>query len=175
MSLAKPITFEDFVDAEHLTKLAYIASINCRWADIVLAGGPALLDAAIINDPTAQITRITTVPIRKSDAGTIVRVRMAYDVDVADTITSPIINMFGITNNDPFERLMNQDRKTAITLTVDPTNDVIKAGFRYTLADILLHSVDLVGSDQLVIGITTAFAASTGTVTNSFIQAKLVN
>ncbi len=175
MALATLIEFEAFVDSKHLKKTAYIASINCRWAQPVLSGGPGLLDAAIITNPVTEITKATTVPFGKSDAGTIVRVRMGYDDGVGGTIVNPTINVFGRTNADAFERLMNQDKNTAITLTVDPTNDVTDGTFKYTLADILLHSLDMVGCDEILIGVTTAFTATVGIVTNSFFQVKLVN
>ncbi len=175
MALSPTLKFEDQVDGDHLPKVVYIASINSRWIDALTDGGPGVQDASPIVNPVTEIINPTARIVLKPDAGTIVRVRLGYDDGVGGPVTSPVINLFGRTNTDAFERLMNQNRDQDVTLTVNLTNDVTDGTFKYTTADIVLHSIDLVACNELLIGVKTALTVTSGIVTNSFLQVKLLN
>lgn len=175
MVLADPVRFEDKVDGKILKEVVYVASINSQWLNIITDGGPGVLDASPLVNPDTEIVNPTARIVTMPEAGTLVRVRMGYDVGVGGAIVSPVINAFARMKADPWDKLMNQNRQANIELTVDPVNDVTDGVFKYTLADIVLHSIDLVANKDLIMGISTAFTAAIGIVTNSFIQVKLLN
>jgi hypothetical protein len=156
----------------HSQSGAVVQSITNAWQTVIAAGGPALLDAATITNPTTQIVRATTSIFERSASGTVILIRLGYD-DALTGITNPIIKVFGRTGSDPWMILKDVAGNIAMTLTTSLTTDVSDGTLLYTAADVATASVDCLGCEEILIGVQTALAG-TGVTNNSIIQVKLL-
>lgn len=143
-----------------------------QWRTVITAGGPAVQDAATITNPTTQITSLTRLPLIVAGAGTHALVRLGYD-DGLTLITNPVIKVFGKTASDVWQPLITQAGTMSIAVPTVPATDVADGTLLYTAPSFDLLSFDLLGCNEILVGIETALAG-TGVVTNSILQVKII-
>ena len=159
---------------------------SSEWQTVVDAGRVATADAATITNPLTDITNSAThIFSRQCGAGTYLRVRLKYASGINSGITSPVVKVFGRSLSNPasgaggvagpWQLLKNMNGGSLnSTLTVDPTNDARDGTFSYTTADALLHSWDVDGCSEFLIGVETAFAGTGGSTSTATIEAKFI-
>ena len=148
-------------------------SVTSKWTQIIEAGGVASIDAATITNPATQITAATRVLHRRGGAaGTTIRVRLGYD-DALSAITNAIVELWGRTAGQAWQRLRNKAGASSATLTTDTTNDATDGTLKYTDPNQTTHAWDCEGCEEFLVGVTTALAG-TGVVTNAVVEAKVV-
>lgn len=146
-----------------------------QWVSAIVSSGantgPAVADASPITNPTTQVTSSTRRIVRREEvSGTYLLVRLGY-ASAASDITSPIINVFGRTGSDDWEKLPNINGDFNATLTADEDNDIGNGTLRFTsVGDD--QKFDMNGCEEFLIGVDTAYAAVTNEGTNSIIQVK---
>lgn len=144
------------------------------WQTIIDAGGPANADVTpgnTITNPDSQITSVTTHILQRKAKGTTLLLRLGYD-DGLTAITDPIVQVFGRTGDDEWELLPNTAQDLSVTLTTAAT-DTTDGTYKYTTVYLNETAWDCRACDEILVGIIIALAG-TGTVNNSFIQAKFV-
>lgn len=185
MTLADPITLASKtsgnVDLDDRVMPVQLASC---WTDVIAATGlsatPAQGNATNITNPGSSIASSTTQLVSVDGRGTTLRVRMAYDAATTNTVTDPIIQVFGRCknsgNSDTWKRLLNKNATPAfsVTLTTAPATDVSTGTFKFTEASLTDHAFDLDGCDELLFGVHTAYAGSNGDETLAKLQAKVI-
>lgn len=157
----------------NITKTAPL-SLTANWQTIIEAGGVNVADAALINNPVTQITRVTTRPLTRNGEGTTLFIKLRYDAGLASP-TNPIVQLFGKTTTDDYDCIPNRAGSPLVTIGMDPVNDILNAAgtFKSTLVNFTLLAFDCTGVNDFLLGITRALAG-TGTVNNATILAKLV-
>lgn len=148
------------------------------WFTAILAGatGPNAQDAALITNPTTQITPASHRLFTYNGRATRAALRLKYD-DGVTAPTSPVVAMFGRTRTSAsvvttWERLYTLGAAARATLTIDLTNDVADGTYKYTSASLEDQTFDANGCNEFAVGVETAFAG-TGTVNTSEIECKL--
>lgn len=147
-------------------------SLTAPWVTVIDAGGPAVQDAATIQNPDVSITAATRHIFNRGGWGTNILVRLGYD-DGLTTITNPVIKVFGKTGSGAWQILPNKAGSATITLTTAAATDVTDGTLLYTSVDMDDQQIDSQGCEQILIGVQTALAG-TGVVSNSVIQVKLI-
>src|SRR5688572_3929372 len=167
MALAEPI---DMIAHVEYASMAANISITSAWVTAIDAGGMDAADNASITNPTTQITATDHRIIRRNSGGTTLLVRLVYDATLT-AITNPVIAVFGRTNGQDWQRLLNNAGATAATLTTDSA-DVSNGTYKFTHPSTTDHAWDCMGCDEFLIGVQTAMSGSTGTATTAYLQAK---
>lgn len=166
--------------------------VSSNWTKIVVAkgrgatpadGGPEVADAATIVNPTTEIVLSTRIPINFVGRGTeFVGFRLGYNSN-AGTLTSPVVAVFGRTeigngSYDAWQLLPNLAGDLSFTLTANATTDIVTAiggtNYKHTHLDPTLNVIAREGCDQIVLGVLTAFNATSGTEDDSWIECKEV-
>lgn len=147
-------------------------SLSSKWMTVIDAGGPAVQDAATIQNPDVSITAATRHIFYRGSYGTNLLVRLGYD-DGLTIITDPIIKIFGRTGTDAWQILPNKAASPTVTLATSLSTDAADGTLFYTAIDMQEHQIDCQGCEQILIGVETALAG-TGSVANSIIQIKLI-
>lgn len=153
-------------------------SITAKWQTVMTAGGPAALDATTINSPTSQITASTRAIFSCMGTGTTILVRLGYDGTLT-AITNPVIKVFGRTGAaETWQVLKNRAGGMSSTITLLPTStdtiDTVAGPLTYTAPDYTTLAFDRLGCEEILIGIETALAGSTGVTNTSILQVKLI-
>jgi hypothetical protein len=84
------------------------------------------------------------------------------------------VKVFGRTGSDAWQLLYSKGGNLVETLTVDTTNDARDGTFNYTTPSFSTHAWDRLGCEELIVGIQTALAGSTGSVATATVQAKFI-
>ena len=100
---------------------------------------------------------------------TTVMLALKYNSDVG-TPTSPIVRVFARDRNGEFHVLSDVDGNDELTITVALSTDTVSTDGTYKITKPI--EVDLDGSEKLIVGIQTAFAAGSGTATDSEVLVK---
>lgn len=158
-------------------QLTVPVSITSTWFTAVDATGPNTQDASTVTNPTTQITAAAKRLCETKGRATRATFRLKYNQDVS-TPTSPVIAVFGrtrvgATEVGPWERLWTLGATATATLTLDTTNDVTDGSYKTTSSTLESQTFDLMGCNEFLVGVQTAFAASGGTVNDSTIECKL--
>lgn len=149
------------------------SSITTGWISVITAGGPAVQDAATITNPTTQITASTRRIFSRQALGTNIMLRLKYDSTLT-LITSPIVKVFGRTSTDGWQLLYSKAGNRFETLTVDTTNDARDGTFSYTTPSFSTHAWDCLGCEEILVGVETALAGSTGSTSTATIDIKCI-
>jgi len=155
---------------------SYPGSLTAPWLDVILAGGLTTQDGATITNPETGINASATVTklvIPANGAGTNLILRMKYDSTLT-AITSPIVKVFGRTGSDAWQLLYSRAGNLVETITADTTNDARDGTFNYTTPAFGTHAWDRLGCDELIVGVQTILAGSTGSVATATLQAKII-
>lgn len=142
-------------------------SIISDWVDVCDAPETADNSGSTVVNP-GGITRSAQKLLQNRGVGTSVQVRLKYDVG-ASTLTNPVVQVFGFDGNGVPTKLRDKDGNHELTLTLDATNDVRDSLFKYSVP----VEVDMDGCSSILVAVKTAFAASSGTVSNSTIQVRV--
>lgn len=146
-------------------------AIRGRLATLVLAGGPAIQDAATITRPDTQIMDASRRLVELDITGTYLALVLAYDKDLTD-ITPPVVKLFGRYNSsERWELLRNMADDIAAILRPD-ASDVSDGTLAYTTVDLTRHVWDVGRVNEVVIGVETPLDG-TGNLDNSIIQGRL--
>jgi len=157
-----------------LINTRYGGDIQTAWQTVVDAGGPALLDGAPVVNPPTQITRSTTHIFKRNGIGNTLLIRLGYSNGLT-AITNPQVHVFGRHSSADFWMSLNAFGGTfPNALITDLTKDVDDATYKYTSNDGGNLMWKIMGCEEFIIGIE-AVLAGTGTVNNSFLQAKFSN
>ena len=157
-----------------ITGITAPASMKAGWITVISAGGMTVQDNATITNPTTQITSSTRRIIQRRSRGTHLILRMKYDSTLA-TITSPVVKVFGrVGPGEAWQLLYSRDTNLVETITADTTNDARDGTFNYTTPDFAIHAWDCLGCDELLVGIQTVLAGSTGSTATALLQAKII-
>src|SRR3990167_9218005 len=128
-------------------------SVTSRWTTIIDATGMDDVDAVTITDPNAEIiTAMRHVFRRAGKAGTLLRLRLAYDDGVTVT-TEPIIKVFGRTESDAWEILPNLDGTLSVTMQIALTTDASDGTLNFTTPGKTEHTWDCDGCDEIIVGV----------------------
>jgi len=148
---------------------AFIASIRSAWVTVLDAGTVATADNASITAPTTQVTRAGTHPIYLgTGAGQYVLIRMGYDASLTVT-TNPVVKVFGRRSGGAWELLPTRGGAVTITLAAAAT-DVSDGTLKYT-TPASSNVVDLLGCDEILVGVETALAG-TGATSSAVVQVR---
>lgn len=148
-------------------------SMTAIWQTIIDAGGPAVQDAATINNPDSQITAATRHIFQRKGKGTNLLLRLKYDSTLT-TITSPVVRVFGRSGGEQWQLLVSRGGNNQETLTVDTTNDSRNGTFSWTTPSFSVHAWDCLGCEEFLVGVQTALAGSTGSTATATIEAKII-
>lgn len=163
----------DIILAGSNTRSTTPVSITSGWSTVIDALGMDDVDAATITNPTTEIILSTRHRLHRKGIGTTLLLRMGYD-DGLTSITDPVVKVFGKTGTSEIWTLLKSNAPALTgTLTTALTTDVTDGTYLYTTPDPIALGWDCLGCDYLLVGIQTALAG-TGTVTNAFLQAKIV-
>lgn len=146
-----------------------------EWQTVIVAGGIDGADngGSDITNPDTEIAGLPNRLIKVAQRGTFIEFRLAYD-DGLSSITDPVIQVFGRYNaQEQWQRLKNLNDAIDVTVVTAAT-DVTNATLDFTHPDPQDQTVDLNGTDEVVVGVKTALSA-TGDVTTAYLQAKLVS
>lgn len=152
-----------------------------RWNDITSAGGPAVADAATVND---VLTQVTVANGRKAiDIGNLKAdyaiLSMLYDGTLT-AITDPIVGLAGANYDaggdvDDYEVLNNRDNARTVALVCNTASDQKGAGgLVRTAVDNSEHVFPLKGCKRFVPFVETAMSGSTGSTATAKLQIKFV-
>lgn len=173
MTLAATIDLK----TDHDGMATYPGSMSAGWETVIAAGGIASADnsGSTVLIPDSQVVGATNRIFRRQRGrGTILRIRVGYDTTLT-SITSPVFNVFGRKDsNSPWQRLKNLNGDTDVTVTLSTAADVVVGSLSYSHPDRLVHSFDIDGCDEFLIGTKTALAGSTGVTTSAILQAKVI-
>jgi hypothetical protein len=146
------------------------------WQTVLAAGAIDGTDnaGADITNPDTQISGADHVFLKIDKQGTFVQFRLKYDASLTG-ITNPVIQVFGRFNNEEgWQRLKNLSNETDVTLTT-AANDVTDATWAWTHPGYLDQTVDLDGTDEIIVGVKTALAAGLGgDVSTAVVEAKRI-
>lgn len=151
--------------------------VSTHWAALTTAGAPATQDAATVTNPDSNISTATHYYFTPSDyQQSRVAFRLGYDVTLT-AITPMVGKVFGRTvssdgTTSPWMLLSNLNGDVTMTFTPNTTTDERDSSLAYTRVDPILHVVDRMGCNQIVFGVQTAFAGSTGSTSTSVLYAK---
>lgn len=149
-------------------------SLKSAWVVAIDAGGVATQDAATITNPTTQITGSTKHIVARRNCGTHAILRLQYDSTLT-AITSPIVKIFGrVGSAEAWQLLYSRAGNLVETLTVDTTNDARDGTYSYTTPSFSTHAWDCLGCDEILVGVQTALAGSTGSTATAVVQLKFI-
>lgn len=160
----------------HIEGVSYPSSLASGWQTVIAEGGVTTQDNATITNPETQINASATVTkfvFVAKGAGTNLILRLKYDSTLT-AITSPIVKVFGRTGSDAWQLLYSKGGNLVETLTCDTTNDARDGTFSYTTPAFGTHSWDRLGCEELIVGVQTILAGSTGSVATATVQAKII-
>lgn len=147
-------------------------AISSVWMTAISAGGPAVLDAATIQNPDTSITNSTTIELDCSNwFSKEVAFRLVWSGTPSANLTGTV---WGRTStSEAWTRLTNLNGDVTMTFTPNAALDPTDGTLYYTSVDPVLHVVDRMGCNYLQFGVQVPF---NGTVTNtSMLQAKAVD
>lgn len=146
-----------------------------QWVDAIDAGGVDAADATPIVNPDTQIVASDHHILNVGLAGTTLRLRVAYDRAATAITVQPIAQVFGRTPGGQWEKLVNKNGANQITLTATIATDVDDGtALKYTDVDLNAHAVDLDGCEEVLVGMHTALAHTTGSAANAKLQCKII-
>lgn len=147
-------------------------AISSVWMTAITAGGPAVVDAATIQNPETSITNSTTVELDCSNwFSKEVAFRLGWSGTPSANLTGTVWGRTSTT--EAWTRLTNLNGDVTMTFTPNAALDPTDGTLYYTSVDPILHVVNRMGCNYLRFGVQTAF---NGTVTNtSILQAKAVD
>ena len=147
------------------------------WVTIIDNGGLETQDAADITDPAAEINNSTTHILRTGGRGTKVYFRMKYDDGITPN-ADPVLKVFGRYDSDSqWEALyMNNATPThEMTMVTAEATDVTDGTDIWTpLVAAGNTEFDLLGNDEVLVGVETAFTVTGGDATLTTLEAKVV-
>lgn len=146
-------------------------SLTSTWITHLSAGGPAVLDAATIQNVDTDIDNATTIEL---DCGGFFSEEIAFRLGYSGTPSVPLVcTMWGRTSSsEAWMPLTNLNGDFTMVFTPNLSSDVTDGTLYYTRVDPVLHVINRHGCDLIRLGVTTAF---NGTVTNtSVVHAKAV-
>lgn len=164
------------VQPSFVTELNFPAGVQCDWA--VLCDAPDALDndtGVIVGGKVVKpgaITRAAQRLYHVSAQGTSLLVALKYNADVG-TPTDPVVRVFGRDRNGWWHVLRDSSGASELTIDVDTALDTLSTDATHKITEPV--EVDLDGSVDVIVAVQTAFAASSGTVNDSALIAKLKN
>lgn len=145
------------------------------WKICIEAGGPAVADAAVVQDPDT-VTQTTRLWIPRKGKGTHLMLCLGYS-NACTPSTDPVVKVFGRCGLDDAPMILkNRTGGLSATLTTASTTDATSAvlALRYTTVDDSLHWFDSKECDEALVVIETAFAVSAGSTADSVILYKWI-
>ncbi len=151
------------------------AQLRSQWATIIDNGGLETQDDATVTSPTAEITNSTTHIFVAGGRGSTLLLRMKYDDGLA-TITDPVVRVFGrhSSADTGWMPLPNSNSTPAITTTISTAATDTEDGTNKWTDVTVDETFALQGCDEVLVGVQTALAASTGDATLSTLEAKVI-
>ncbi len=147
------------------------------WVTIIDNGGLETQDAADITSPTAEITNSTTHILRCGGRGTKVYFRMKYDDGITPN-ADPVLKVFGRYDSDSKWEALYNDIGTAtheMTMVTTEATDVTDGTDIWTaLVEAGNTQFNLLGNDEVLVGVEIAFTVSGGDATLTTLEAKVV-
>lgn len=137
------------------------------------------LDAAdnggsTIIDPSNAISSDTRHPLsRPTDRGSALMVRFGY-ANGDTPSTDPVVQIFGRTGSDVWQPIFNDLGQREITLPTDINTDIDDGTNKHTHPDPSKHRLDPAGCRELLVGVKTAYAVSSGDASLAFVQIKVI-
>lgn len=166
------------VPSEHHVGAIPAVGLQSNWVVLCTAPHVAESDTGVVVGGKVvrpgAITRTAQNKLQLSVAATRLLIALEYNADVG-TPTSPIVRVFGRDGRRGDQRwhaLANVSGSHELTVTVAPATDAVSDdGTRKVTQPI---EVLLDGSQEVIAGIQTAFAAGSGTGTDAKLIAKVV-
>ena len=163
LSVKRTKTERDMPDVPSMVPVSVISD----WVDVCTAPETTDNSGSAVVNPGA-ITRSAQNKIYNHGVGTTLQIRLKYDAG-AGTLTNPVVQPFGFDGNGLPQKLVDADAAHEQTLTLSASSDVTDGTYKYSQP----VEVDMDGCASVLVAVKTAFAASTGTVSNSTIQVRV--
>lgn len=151
-----------------------------KWRRIISHGaqspGLSAADADPITAPLTDITHPDNRIFRRggNKGGTHIVLRVAYGSGTTAMTTSPRFKVFGrYDDTGTWQILRNKAGDISITVTPDPTNDVVSGGYKRTTPDPENDYVDSAGCNEFLIGIEEGFDGD-GDDSDTYLEVKFV-
>ena len=145
-----------------------------EWQIAIEAGGLTSTDnsGSNITNPDTQLVTGTRNVLKINKRGTFMQFRVSYD-DGLSSITDMVIQVFGRFDKDePWQRLKNLNDSVDVTV-VTASADVEDGTLKYTDPDAQDQTVDLNATDEVIVRVKTALAA-TGDPSTAVLHAKVI-
>ena len=182
MVLGAEINLGTKTDSPDFLQISKPTSINTRWVNVLDANGPATADNAgsrITNPGALELGgNPTTHILGKTDTGTVILLRLGYD-DGLSGITDMVVQVFGRTidtsgDSQEWQLLKNNNSVEEVTIKTEEADDITDGILKYTTPDLINNTWDTLGCNDILVAVKTALAGA-GDLTNSILQAKLIN
>lgn len=148
------------------------------WTVMVPAGSATTADSAGVLKNPGTLTRNLNTLVREQGIGTFFIPQLVYNDDIG-TVTSPVIRVYGRYNSDdPWLPLANKSGDLTVTLTVAQITDVEFTSGAKTFGMTSVvgddYQFDVLGCGEILVLVSTAFAASSGTPADGYIRGKII-
>ena len=155
-----------------IKRRVFASQVGCPAIAVTGPGECAVQDnSGVITDPSEHVTNYATRVARIEGCGTTIVFFMKYDDAWTDFDTDTlVIEVFGRYNSDdPWRRLYNKNSTPSITATITPSPDHTSAGgdswdgtYKYTTPHPCDHAFDLMGCEEIVVGIRSEITGNAG-------------
>lgn len=140
-------------------------SMTGGWVDAIQATGFNAIDAANVTNVITQVTRATTIPVRRAGQGTMAIFSLAYDRLFSAISTTPQIRVFGRTGNGPWIPLFLRNTDTdTLDLVPNLTTNADDGTLKYTTPSYNTGAFDCRGTDEIVAALQRTIAGTGGNV-----------
>jgi len=164
------------VQPDTLKDLSYPCGYQSDWVVVCTAPDAVESDTGVVVSgkvvKPGAIVRATQARFKVEARATSLLVALKYNSDVG-TPTAPVVRIFGRDRNGVWHVLKTAAGAHEITLTVAVTTDALSDDGAYKVTTPV--EVDCEGSLEVIVGVQTAFAAGSGTATDSEILVKPKN
>lgn len=166
-----------------------LAHGKTRWMTAIVSSKASAQSATDLIYPL-QVTSSNITPIILGPDSGLVMIRGAYNRDATGGTHAGIIRAFAMfaaptqasdgtwswATTDHFARLDEGGLSTGVTLTVDRTNDIRDASYRYTAPITVASSkvIDALGAEAILVLLDTASDVSGGTTSAAFVQVAVM-
>jgi len=178
-------TIEDYIRLEDASgyTLLYLSNTMVVTGTTATASASQLTDWEVCHSSpyTGGGSSVLTIAQAQSGGGIMLEmpeaarhviIRLRYD-DATDTtvgITQPVVEVLALDSNGTVAKLRNLNGAVAGTIVLD-ASDPEDGTYAYTVPDDAT-TYDIAGHQQIIVGIQTAFNATTGDTTVAILQAK---
>ncbi len=151
-------------------------TLRSSWVTIRDAGDMDVADAATITDPDAEITNATTHILKTGGRGETLILRMKYD-DGNTSSTDAVVKVFGRHSSADTAWTLLENKAAApainVTMVTAETTDTSDGTDNWTRVSGTSVAFDLRGSDEIIVGVETAYAVSAGDAALASLEAKV--